>query len=313
MSPEHSPVNKEPIVFASTVHPSGPSQTNAVLLAESIRAFAGDYSSSPIWFMIAGALETYSDAFLRTASDLGVELVTYTAAPAGGRMPFLNEAYAAAHAEDLAVKNADVLVWLNGNSLVLKQPDAFLLPKGVSLGYRPVHHTLVGSYYEEPLDSFWSLIYQACKVPEDRVFPMTPHVEDVTIRPYFNAGIIATRPETGILGQWCKAFSANYDLPTLRSFYQQDPRYAIFTHQAVLSSVILTALPHNELLELPGTYNYPLHLYTEDMTDRRPSSVEALVTCRHEGFYRDPSWRDKMPAGEPLKQWIADHLLPEIQ
>jgi hypothetical protein len=309
MHPNKPAAHTRPIVFASTVHPSLPSQTNAVLLAESIRAFAGAYSTSPIWFMVGEATEKFSDAFLGVASALNVEIVPFTTGLGAHRIPFLIEAYAAAHAESLASGAFDVLVWLNGNTLVLKQPDAFELPEGTLLGYRPVHHTLVGSYYSEPLDSFWSLIYEICKVPQEQVFPMTPHVEDVVIRPYFNAGVIATRPEESVLAAWCDAFAKNYDLPALRSFYQTDPRYATFVHQAVLSGVILAALQQAELLEFPTTYNYPLHLYAEDLTSRRPSSVETLVTCRHEGFYKDPSWRAKMPAGEPLKQWIAGRLL----
>jgi len=64
-----------------------------------------------------------------------------------------------------------------------------------------------------------------------------------------------------------------------------------------------------EMQELPQTYNYPLHLHTEDITGNRPSGLEDLVTVRHEGFYKDPDWRKKMPAGEPIKQWITKRLL----
>ena len=35
-----------------------------------------------------------------------------------------------------------------------------------------------------------------------------------------------------------------------------------------------------------------------------------LFSARHEGFYEDPDGRGMMPAGEPLKRWIADRLLP---
>jgi N-acyl-L-homoserine lactone synthetase len=56
-------------------------------------------------------------------------------------------------------------------------------------------------------------------------------------------------------------------------------------------------------------YNYPIHLYDEDATGRRPSGLEELVTFRHEGFYDEPDWEEKMPAREPLKRWIRERLL----
>ena len=66
--------------------------------------------------------------------------------------------------------------------------------------------------------------------------------------------------------------------------------------------------PKEELLEFPSTYNYPLHLFTEDVTGNRPSTLEELVTILHEGFYRDSDWFDKMPAKAALKTWITEKL-----
>jgi len=99
-------------------------------------------------------------------------------------------------------------------------------------------------------------------------------------------------------------------LASFQKFYQKDERYAVFVHQAVLSGVILSMLQTGEIQELPPTYNYPLHLHAQDVTDHRPSSLEELVIFRHEGFYADPEWINRMPAKEPLKQWIAKRLTP---
>ena len=83
----------------------------------------------------------------------------------------------------------------------------------------------------------------------------------------------------------------------------------IFIHQAVLSGVILSTFAADEIQELPTTYNYPLHLHKQDVTNHRPSRLEELVTFRHEGFYQDPEWTTKMPTKAFLKQWIAERLL----
>ena len=208
----------------------------------------------------------------------------------------------------MACNQSNLLVWLAANTIMLQEPKEFLLPDHKSLGYRPVHHTLIGSRYDEPLDAFWTLVYHYCNVPENRVFPMMTHMDQTKVRPYFNAGLLVTRPEKRLLQSWNSTFLSIFREPPLQKFYQQDKRYAIFIHQAVLSGVILTTLATTEIQELSPQYNYPLHLHGEDITDQRKSNLEELVTFRHEGFYRDPEWIKKLQAKDSLKQWLAERL-----
>jgi hypothetical protein len=63
-----------------------------------------------------------------------------------------------------------------------------------------------------------------------------------------------------------------------------------------------------EIQELPYAYNYPEHLYTEDVTANRPASLDELITVRHESFHTDPDWKQKMPASDSLKEWLAEIL-----
>jgi hypothetical protein len=297
------------LILSSIVYPRRSSETNALLLAESIRAFAGSLSRSPIWCFTPEIGEPLSKAFTERLQLLDVTLIPFEIDREVLRFPFTAEAHAASIAESKALGKADILAWLNPNSVVLKEPKDFLLREDKILGYRPVHHTLVGSRFDEPLDPFWTLIYHYCGVPEDRVFPMKTHVDNTVIRPYFNAGILAARPEKGLLKVWRETYFNVYQEPSLQDFYRRDRRYRIFVHQAVLSGVILSTFSNDEIQELPPAYNYPLHLIEEDVTDHPPISLEELVTIRHEGFYEDPKWVDKLPAREPLKQWLAERLL----
>jgi len=300
---------KERLIFASIIFPSRSSETNALLLAESIRAFAGSLSQAPIMFFIPENGEQLSSAVRDRLLALNVTLIPFEIDPEVARFPFTSMAVAAALAESEARGRTDLLAWLSANTVVLQEPKDLLLRHGKSLGYRPVHHTLIGSPYDEPLDAFWTLIYQHCNVPEDCVFPMTTHVDGTKIRPYFNAGCHVTRPEKHLLRKWRDAFLKAYRDPPLQKLYQQDERYKVFIHQAIFSGVVLSTLATDEIQELPPSYNYPLHLYDEDVTDHRPKSIEEVVTFRHEGFHEDPEWTEKMPAKEPLKQWIAERLL----
>lgn len=296
------------MAFASIVFPREGSETNAILLAESIRSFAGCLSENPINFYTPGDGTGLSEAFRERLSRLGGALVPFVIDDELRGFPFMAYAFAAARAEADALGQTDVLAWLSPNTLVLGEPGDFLLGEGVTLGFRPVHHTLIGSRFDEPLDPFWSLIYELCGVPDGRVFPMETHVDGATIRPYFNSGVLVSRPERGLMRAWRDRYVEVYDEPALRGFYEGNGRYRVFTHQAVLSGVILSELGTDEILELPLSYNYPLHLHGEDVTENRPASMEELVTMRHEGFYSDPRWFERMPAGDSLKKWLLERL-----
>ena len=297
------------LAFTSIVFPGKSSETNASLLAESIRAFAGSLSQAPIWILTPEYGKQLSTTIKEKLLALNVILTPFEIDYEILRFPFTGEVIATALAESMACGQTDFLVWLSANTVVLQEPKDFLLQDDKNLGFRPVHHTLVGSRYDEPLDSFWRLIYRYCNVPEDRIFPMVTHVDETRIRPYFNAGLLVTRPEKHLLQAWRDTFFKVYREPSFQEIYQQDERYKVFIHQAVLSGVILSTLATHEIKELPPKYNYPLHLHAQDITDHRPSCLEELVTFRHEGFYRNPKWFEKMPAKEALKKWIAERLL----
>lgn len=294
------------IVFTAALSP-GSRGTSALLLAESIRAFAGRLSESPIWLFVT----PNADSLLYDVEDrllaLDTELIPFKVDREASKFFFLPEVVAAAEAEAKAEGLADTLVWLGTNTMVLREPVDFNLPGVKSIGYRPVHITNVGSRIDTPLDAFWSLIYHRCGVPSNHIFPMKTHVDGNTVRPYFNAGHLAVRAERGLMRKWRDAFISLYKFPEFERFYAEG-KYRIFMHQAVLSGVILANFHPDELLELPPTYNYPIHLHEEDVTRRRPSCIEELVTVRHEGFYDELDWEKKMPAGETLKKWMREKL-----
>jgi hypothetical protein len=298
----------EKLIFSSLLFPGESSEGRALLLAESIRAFAGSLSKSAIWYFAIENRSRLSESTGDKLLDLGVTLKNCTVPSEILGFPLAVLPFTAALAESVASDRTEFLAWLSSDTLVLQEPKEFLLQDNKTVGVRPVHHTLVGSRYEEPLDPFWTQIYRYFDVPQEHVFPMTAHVDGVRIRPYFNAGHLVVRPERGLLRAWHDSFLEVYQLPAFREFYRRDGRYATFIHQAVLAGMILAALPPEEIQVLPSVYNYPLHLYTKDVTDSRPSSLEELVTFRYESFFEDPEWDKKIPAGEPLKRWIAERL-----
>lgn len=296
------------LTFASLVFPNQTHETNSVLLAESVREFGGSLSKSQIHLFYPEYDKHLSQDFINRMSSLNVELIPFEMDLEVLHFPFTGHACAAALAESLSEGKSTILAWLANNTIMQREPKDFLLSDSISLGYRPVHHTLLGLRFDEPLDPFWTRIYDICDVKEDNVFQMKPHIEDFLIRPYFNAGFLIARPEKRLFEKWRDTFLNAYTNDEFQDFYKEDERYAIFIHQAILSGVILSNCNKVELLELSNLYNYPVHLFNEDSTDKRPATIDDCITWRHEGFFKDPDWILKMPVKESLKKWLSNHL-----
>ncbi|MFW9911639.1 MAG: hypothetical protein ACFFEU_04155 [Candidatus Thorarchaeota archaeon] len=301
--------SKNRLVIATIVYPDNSSEMNALLLLESIRSFAGSLSNVEVWCYAPEDGNEISSRTQGRIDELGVELISFKMDSEISSFPFTRHAHAATLAESRSKGKFELVAWLSPNTLVLQEPTKFILESGISLGYRPVHHKLLGLNYDEPLDTFWSAVYKFCNVPRARVFVMKTQVEDLAIRPYFNAGILVARPEEALFKAWRDTFLRVYQEPVFKRLYHEDRRYAIFVHQAILSGIILSRFEQDEIEELPAKYNYPLNLYHEDITENQPEFIEECVTIRHEGFYQDPEWKRNMPARNELKEWIANIIM----
>ena len=274
------------------------------LLVASIRKFAGSLSDCPIWVFFSGQENDISNRMKQQLNSLNVHIKSVLFDSDLREFPFAEFVYTAAKIESLATKKAELLAWLTPDTLIINEPTDFLLDSKKNLAYRPVHHTLIGSHFEKPIDPFWKLIYRKCQVPNDHIFPMKTHVDGHILRPYFNAGCLITRPKQEILQTWWNRFSELYTQTEFRRFYKKNQLFAIFIHQAVLTGIILSALKPHELQELPFTYNYPIHLYSESSKEFRPKNINELITMRYEQL----EWLNKVPIDDPLKNWLIDKI-----
>ena len=274
------------------------------ILVASIRQFAGLLSDSPIWVFIPRSENRIPQKIKERFLSLDVKIIPFSINPELRKFPFTTYVHATATAELFVKDKTELLAWLLPDTLIINTPKHFLLEKKKNLGYRPVHHTLVGSIYTESIDPFWDLIYRKCNVSEEMIFPMKTHVDRNILRPYFNAGFLIVRPEKGLLQSWWECFKESYCDPSFEQFYQKDERYSIFMHQAILAGVILSTMKRKELQELPFSYNYPLHLYHESPKECRPQNINELITAR----YEEVEWLDKVPIQEPLRNWITEQI-----
>lgn len=297
---------KHDLIYCSSLLPG--SETDTLLLVESIRHFGGKFADKPIWLMTPEIDRPLNNRVVQRLQELSASILPFPIEKEKLRFFFTAELTGLAYAESLATAETDCLVWMDANTIVVNEPKELYLPDGVVLGYRPVQHLLVGSRYDTPLDPFWSEIYRSCNVPLEHVFPMRLTVEELDVRPYFNAGFLVLRPQSGLLQKWLKVFNELCQSPVFQPFYEHDKRYIIFMHQAVLAGVVLSSFERSQLRELPRGYNYPLDLFKIDQTVHRPRGMDEVVTFRHEGFYEAKDWRERIPASDELKSWLSDKI-----
>ncbi|MFW9853152.1 MAG: hypothetical protein ACFFDS_09425 [Candidatus Thorarchaeota archaeon] len=299
--------NKEKIIFSYVAFDSNP---ETLILPESIRKFAGKFSQSKIWMFIPNSKDKLKQEVIEKLSALEVEIIPFTIDLEILKFPFTSTVCAAAEAEKLALGKTEFLVRLGTNSIVIKEPKHFLLEGNKNLGYRPVHHTLIGSIFDEPIDEFWKCIYEKTNVKEENIFPMQTHVDGKILRPYFNSGFLIVRPERGLFKEWWNKYKELYKDPKFKKFYKKDDLYVTFIHQAVLSGVILSKLENHEIQELPFEYNYPLNLYFETSEEYLPNNINDLVTAR---YYLNKLTEghefEKIPFQDPLKCWLEEIIL----
>ena len=277
----------------------------ALVLAESIRQFAGAYREAPVWICLRADDSQLRELAVGRTEELGLTIFSGDTPSEARRFPYSGKVYAAARAESRADGKADILAWIDPDAVVTTEPRAFALPKGIALGYRPVMHKLIGSSYDRPLDDFWSRVYELLHVSDSLVYPLTTPVGRETIRAYFNAGLLIVRPGRGLLRQWPENFRILYEDSVCLAMCTRDHLKNVFLHQAALAGTVLTALRESETEELPPYYNYPLNLDLEYPVDDRPESLDEVVLLRHDLFWRDPDYRGLLRDNSRILKWLA--------
>jgi hypothetical protein len=279
----------------------GAQARHALLLAQSLRAFGGGYAGSPMLALIPPG-EPIDPAIASQMKSLEVQPVGYALDPALGAVPLAERAAGAAQAEATAEGMACMLVWLDSDSLILREPAGLKIGEGARIGCRPVDLTLIGSPWEEAPDAYWEMIFAGCGVDRNAIFPVRTTVEGQAIRAYFNAGCLVVRPEVGLLLHWRDAIVR---LAEAAAFVGLSGRQRLFFHQAVLAGTVLAAARQEEITELPPSVSFPLHLHDRVPPERRPASLREVETCRYESVFDLEDWTSRVPVVDAdLRSWL---------
>jgi hypothetical protein len=221
--------------------------------------------------------------------------------------------FAAAEAERQAAGKAAVLVFMGTDTIVLDEPSEFILPEGISLGYCPVMHRNISPLYTEPLDAYWSRAYSIMNIDESAVFKMITPADSDTIRPYFNAGCLSTRPERGLFRSWATSYIELCRDSLLKREAEKDAMKRVFTFQVALTGTFLNNLERDEMWEFSKRYNYPIFFKEMYGAKNDFNDITGVATIRYEDFFDNPlpDW-DKLPSGPPDRiAWIKEHCLQD--
>jgi len=285
---------------------SGDEVRQARLLIRSIKCFGGPFREANIWLaMPANKPLAPNMGFLM--EEPGISTVPYYINPAARRFPNADRVYAAAALEVEAAQQVEQFVWMDPNTIVARPPRELIMPNRSNFGYRPVDLALFGSPIDEPVDGFWQSVNELCGIPDTSDFSVTTVVDDMRIRPFFDAGLIVVRPQSGLLRAWRQSFDSTFAAFEFHKWYATDPAYARYMYQAALTGV-LSRVSEENMLELAPSLNYPLHLHSR-YPHGTSDDITEFTTYRYENF----AALDWSTGGYPLDRRLQSFIDQEIQ
>jgi hypothetical protein len=246
-------------------------ETQALLLFESIRQYAGSFSDCPIYALSPRSGHAISANARARLEQLGVTYIDEILNTECREYGSANRVAAAAYVEKLHPH--EILVILDSDTLFIREPDRILLLPDVDVAVRPVDiKGMCTTGPGDPFDNYWRELCRCCEVDYERIPWTTSFVDQQKIKASYNAGLVIVRGELGILQQWAEFFFASVQrqlTPYARDWRLRSGAGWVTpaasrlwgSNQAALSLAIWNKTRRVE--ELPSTYNYPLHQHRD--------------------------------------------------
>lgn len=284
---------------------------NICRLGESLRIFGGKCRKAPVWAYVPDNLNIDDERCIKKLKNLEIDIRRSYTPDEAKEFYYSGKTFASARAETAAEELTEILVWLDEDTIVLDHPEELLLAPNMVFGYRPVMHNRAGSLYGAPPNEFWSRIYELLGITDEMLFPTVTHVDQQKIRAYFQAGLLAVRPEKGILRQWPKDFQRLYGDKKIAAMCQGDREKNVFLHQNALVGAVLHNASENEIAQLSDKYNYPLFFEQSYEASGSYNSIEEVATARVV-IHLDkltPELFDRLTGSTEKIAWLKERLL----
>jgi len=289
-------IQPKPHVIFATYAESDEQLRHVCILAESLWKFGRKYADSPVWVYLSTEYTDRDTNLISRIKDSGVKIYETEIPDEASWFYYAGKVFAAGEAEKSAEKIGSPLVWLDEDTIILNEPTDLILKEGVSFAYRPVMHNRSGSLYSEPPDEFWGRIYDVLELDPDSLYPMTTPADKQEIRSYFNAGLLAVRPEVGILRGWGDEFLKLCSDSVLSQMCRDDVIKRIFLHQTALVAPPIKKLKRDEMVELSLNYNYPMFFKRQFGALEEFDDIGDVITLRYDTYFRnpDPDWSNQL-------------------
>lgn len=166
-----------------------------VRFVSSLRQWGGAFEDCPVIAATPRFDPPVSEPMQRRMAELNVRYVRSPRWRRHGWYPYITKPAALELAEELT--EADIIVFIDNDVLVSREPTAFALAEEVDLAAAPAsaHGGSTGpGHRHEPL---WEAMCKAVGVPVDSLPWIDTDLDRQRVRLYFNAGVFAYRPQTG--------------------------------------------------------------------------------------------------------------------
>lgn len=242
---------------------------HAEVLVESIRSFGGYLKDAPIAIMTP----KHQNVIMNIQ---GITQVDFVVPRKYQRVPYVDKMIAAMHFEQLA---DGPILWMDVDSIVLQEPLALKIDQGISV--KVVDKRNIGLKVDEPLDGVWKSIYEYYGL-EDKFQGITTTIDCISIKPYFNAGLVAVNSDKGIFAKTVEGIEVLLKNGLVKKSIQSSKELNIFFHQAVLTGAILASYDWDEIILMGDMVNYPLHFKNKYP---RELGFDSIQTLRYDTYF----------------------------
>lgn len=278
-------------------------ENTSKLLVYSIRNFGGIIKDSPIYayrpregaHLEQSTLDYFAENDVTYVPDvLNAEFPDY---------PFANKVLACAHRE--ARTDADVLVFLDSDTIFMHSPDAFAELKDGEVLVRPVDKKNIATTpdFEGPTGEYWRELWGMYDIQERPAVRTT--IDNKEILAYYNAGLIVVRTSDKLFATWKDIF-----LNVMRKGMK--PKSLFFTDQCTLTTAIWSRGIKVKLAD--PYYNTPIHtMHVCKNPDYKVHDISKVVHAHYHKVFQNiaganPFYNEfeRFPQGRLLNRKIED-------
>lgn len=293
-------------------------EAQTLLLFESIRRYAGRFGEASLYALSPRAGHAISAGARRRLDELGAVYIDTILNTECAEYGSANRVAAAAHVEQ--TRTHELLVVLDSDTLFLREPSELILPPDVDAAVRPVDLKGMSTGGDaDPFDPYWRDLCRCCGVDYELIPWGESFVDRRRIKANYNGGLVVVRGGRGILSRWAQCFfesvrrglkpyAGRESFRAGAGWVQPSAGNLWGSNQAALSLAIWGTT--GRVLELPPTYNYPLHLHDRiDPALRRDLFPRLTHVHYHwllapDALSKNPLFRREGPLAAAQRDWL---------